>query len=88
MKKIEVTCDCGCKMQIASPNGWFVLRQKSGAGQNDVKLRRKFHFSSLDCLQRWTGRVVPIAKSLEESARNEGSIRGQFVQKNAPGIYV
>ena len=88
MKKIEVTCDCGCKMKTASANGWFVLRQKSNAGSDHAKLRRKFHFSSLDCLQRWTGRVVSIAKSLEESARNTESVRGQFEQKNAPGIYV
>ena len=88
MKSVKLTCDCGCGVTTSLPKqcGWFVLSQCEHKGSRTIPtLDYEFHFSTLECLEKWTKKAVPIVASMQKGPHCEP--RGSYISPDLPGIH-
>ena len=89
-KMTTLTCDCGCGVQTTKRiNGWLVLEQLACEEQSDeAKIDGTLHFATLKCLMSWTQRASVSAARLKGYAAKSSCVRGRYIDKEVPGLYV
>ena len=89
-KSTTLICDCGCRKKANQHDhqGWLTLSQIPQTNKSaDPKLERELHFSSFECLDKWSHLAVTIIPELQSAAKGL-SPRGDFSNDSVPGLYV
>ena len=84
------TCECGCKkkaMESRDREGWLILSQVEVKKiTSDPKLNGNLHFATLECLMKWTKKVVRAVAELQPAA--EMFPRGQITRPDISGFHI
>ena len=93
MEITSLVCDCGCGETATFPKfrtNWFSLVQMKKFQVNrpsEPKLKQELHFSSLECLKKWTSKAVKVIPGLQQAA-DRLSPRGDMSQEDIAGLYI